>query len=208
MNIIATSKMNIVGASGHGKVILDILQSLGVEIAGIWDDNRKIKEFMGLQVKGDIQACITAGVQPVIIAVGYNRVRKEIVERFDPSFYFGKAFHPSAVVSRDLEIGSGTVIMANCSVNSACKIGKHVIVNTNASIDHDCMIEDYVHVGPQAGLAGNVRVGEGTQIGIGANIIQGIKIGKWCTIGAGAVIIKDTPNGATVVGNPGRIIKL
>ena len=34
----------------------------------------------------------------------------------------------------------------------------------------------------------------------------GIKIGKWCTIGAGAVIIKDIPDGATAVGNPGRII--
>lgn len=33
------------------------------------------------------------------------------------------------------------------------------------------------------------------------------KIGEWCTIGAGAVIIHDVPDGATVVGNPGRIIK-
>ncbi|MFN5705836.1 MAG: acetyltransferase, partial [bacterium] len=29
----------------------------------------------------------------------------------------------------------------------------------------------------------------------------------WCTIGAGSVIIKDIPDFATVVGNPGRIIK-
>ena len=34
------------------------------------------------------------------------------------------------------------------------------------------------------------------------------KIGEWCTIGAGAVIIKDIPDGATVVGNPGKIIKI
>jgi acetyltransferase EpsM len=44
--------------------------------------------------------------------------------------------------------------------------------------------------------------------GIGVYAIQGIKIGKWCAIGAGIVIIRDVPDGATVVGNPGRIIKI
>jgi len=57
-------------------------------------------------------------------------------------------------------------------------------------------------------LAGHVEVGEGSHIGIGVSIIQGIKIGKWCTIGAGAVIIKDVTDGATIVGNPRKIIKI
>jgi acetyltransferase EpsM len=38
-------------------------------------------------------------------------------------------------------------------------------------------------------------------------VIQGITIGKWATIGAGAVILSDVPDYATVVSNPGRIIK-
>jgi acetyltransferase EpsM len=49
-------------------------------------------------------------------------------------------------------------------------------------------------------------VGEGTQIGAGAVVIPNVTIGSWCMIGAGTVIIKDIPNGATVVGNPGRIL--
>jgi len=57
-------------------------------------------------------------------------------------------------------------------------------------------------------LAGNVTVGEGSHVGIGASVIQGVTIGKWATIGAGSVIIKDVPDFATVVGNPGRIIKI
>lgn len=64
------------------------------------------------------------------------------------------------------------------------------------------------NISPNAALAGNVTIGEGTHVGMGASIIQGIKIGKWCTIGAGAVIIQDIPDGATVVGNPGKIIKI
>ena len=68
-------------------------------------------------------------------------------------------------------------------------------------------MEDFVHISPNAALAGSITVGEGTHIGIGASVIQGIKIGKWATIGAGAVIIRDVPDFATVVGNPGKIIK-
>jgi acetyltransferase EpsM len=56
-------------------------------------------------------------------------------------------------------------------------------------------------------LAGGVIVGEGTHIGIGASVLPEINIGKWTTIGAGAVVIKDVPDGAVIVGNPGRIIK-
>lgn len=39
--------------------------------------------------------------------------------------------------------------------------------------------------------------------------MTGVKVvGEDALIGAGAVIIKDIPDGATVVGNPGRIIKI
>jgi len=198
--------MNIIGASGHGKVIVDILQCCKVEISGIWDDNEQVKVFMGFPVRGTIKDCIQARPADLIIAVGRNDIRKKIAEQFNATV-FGKAIHPSAVLSRDVITGVGTVVMANGTINVGSKIGKHVIINTHASIDHDCIIRDYVHISPQAGLAGNVEVGEGTHIGIGASIIQGIKIGKWCTIGAGTVVIKDVPDGTTVVGNPGRIIK-
>ncbi|WP_449398442.1 hypothetical protein [Chryseobacterium wanjuense] len=97
--------------------------------------------------------------------------------------------------------------MPGVTINAIVKVGRHCIVNTNASIDHDCILEDFVHISPNVALGGNVYVGEGTHVGIGVNVIQGITIGKWCTIGAGAVIISDVPDGCTVVGNPGRIIK-
>ncbi len=92
-------------------------------------------------------------------------------------------------------------------INVDTKIGKHCIINTAASIDHECVLEDFVHISPNATLSGGVYVGEGTHIGSGAVIVPNIKIGKWATIGAGAVIIRDVPDYATVVGNPGRIIK-
>lgn len=198
--------MDIIGASGHAKVIIDILRLNQVPIDGIWDDNPAMDRFMGFPLKGSVDACVQAGPESLIIAVGNNAARKNIAMRFS-NMVFGSAIHPTAAIATEVHIGAGTAVMANSSINTGTRLGTHVIINTNASVDHDCVIGDYVHISPQAGLAGGVKVGAGTHIGIGASVIQGIKIGKSCTIGAGAVIIRDVPDSATVVGNPGRIIK-
>jgi acetyltransferase EpsM len=197
--------MHILGASGHARVILDILDANHQKISGIWDDNPKLKVFCDLPVSGTISQFRDLSPGYAIVAVGNNRMRKEIAE--EVKLHFGIAVHPKSAVSPTVALGEGTVIMPHASINAGAKIGVHVIVNTNASVDHDCIIGDYVHISPQAGLAGNVEVGLGAHIGIGAVVIQGVHIGAWSVIGAGAVIIEDVPDFAVVVGNPGRLIK-
>lgn len=197
----------IIGASGHSKVIVDILNTQGYEVLGIFDKNPLIKQLLHFEVKlkPDSSEWPTNG--NYIIAIGNNRIRKQIAEEYKNILTFGKAIHSNSIVSRYAQVSAGTVIMAGATINVDVTIDKHVIVNTNCSIDHDCILENYVHISPNVALAGNVTVEEGTHIGIGACVIQGIKIGKWATIGAGAVVINDVPDYAVVVGNPGRIIK-
>lgn len=197
--------MHIIGASGHAKVIIDILKLNKQDITGVWDDNQNLKCLSSFQINGTILDFKKLIYPTAIITIGNNRIREMLVEQLNAEF--GTAIHPSSAISDSVEILAGTVVMANVSVNADAYIGRHVILNTNASIDHDCKIGDFVHISPQVGLAGNVEVGQGTHVGIGANIIQGIKIGKWATVGAGAVIIKDVPDFAVVVGNPAKIIK-
>lgn len=197
--------MHIIGASGHAKVIIDILQLNGQDISGLWDDNLNLLNFNNFPIQGTIADFKKCSKAKALIAIGNNQIRKKIAESLNVDFEVAR--HPSNVCASSVQIIEGTVLMANSTVNADSYIGKHVIVNTNASIDHDCKLADFVHISPQVGLAGNVSVGEGTNIGIGANVIQGINIGKWVTIGAGAVIIRDVPDYAVVVGNPGRIIK-
>ena len=197
--------MHIIGASGHAKVIIDILNKNGQAISGIWDDNLSLKTFQGLRINGDIKSFTDAGRNEAIIAIGNNKIRKEISTKIKVTF--GTAIHPSSSVSSSVSIGCGTVIMPNVTINIDAKIGLHVIINTNASVDHDCQIGNFVHISPQVALAGNVIVNEGAHIGIGACVIQGIRIGRWATIGAGAVVIRDVPDYAVVVGNPATVIK-
>lgn len=190
------------GASGHGKVIVEIAEELNFSIDGFIDGNHELKSVFDYKVIHEVPSSINQ----LVISIGNNTVRKKFAEQYH-NLEFITLIHPKSNISTRAVIGKGTVIVAGATINSEVTIGDHCIINTNATIDHECIIENYVHVSPNATLAGNVKVGEGTHIGIGAAVIQGIKIGKWCTIGAGAVIIKDIPDGSTVVGNPGRIIK-
>lgn len=191
----------VFGASGHGRVVVEIAEECGLEIVSIFDENAAKNFLSDYKI---IQPPSVSTIE-VLIAVGNNKNRKNVSQRFFEYKYF-TLVHPSAHISKRAIIGAGTVVMAGAVINSSSEIGRHCIINSNSVIEHECLIEDFVHISPSAALAGNVQVGEGSHIGIGASVIQGVKIGKWCTIGAGAVIIRDVADGATVVGNPGRQI--
>jgi len=196
--------MNIYGASGHAKVIIDIANSIDIPIDTIFDDNLQLTEVSGYQVVHTLTNELI--MRGTVLAIGDNKIRKMVAEKLEGKFHNGIS-HSSAVLAPTVIIGEGTVVMANASINAEVIIGNHCIINTGATVEHECQIGDYVHISPNSALAGDVIVGEGSHIGIGAVVIPGVKIGKWVTIGAGAVVLEDIPDFAVVVGNPGKIIK-
>lgn len=203
INLPGINNMLLYGANGHGKVIIDCLESQEREIKGIFDDDLSRKDLLGYKVFGKYDAD-KFSEEEIIISIGNNETRKKVSEIINHKF--GNSQHKSATVAKNVQLGEGTVIFHKSIVQSAAKIGKHVIVNTGGLVDHDCEIGDFVHISPNATICGNVNIGEGTHIGAGAVIIPNINIGKWATIGAGSVIIKDISDYSVVVGNPGRKI--
>jgi len=198
------NKRFLYGASGHCKVIVDLLKSNSDSVAAILDDNPKQHNLYGIPIVNSLVFKKKSN-QKWIVSIGNNAIRKKIVQSLYSSFF--TAIHNKAVVSDYSTIGDGSVIMAGAIINADVTIGKHCIINTGAIIEHDCNLEDFVHISPNAALAGGVKIGEGTHIGIGAAVIEGIKIGKWVSVGAGTIVINDIPDHAVVVGNPGKIIK-
>lgn len=198
------NKIILFGASGHCKVIIDILQCNEIIIEKVFDDNQYKEEILGYPILHSSKMDLNS-LDEIILSIGNNLVRRLLSKKLNVKY--AKAIHPSAIISNNSSIDEGTVVMAGVVINPDVKIGKHCIINSGAIIEHDCIIYNFAHISPNVSLAGGVEVGEGSHIGIGAIIIQGIKIGKWVTIGAGAVIINDIPDYAVVVGNPGKIIK-
>ena len=192
--------MYLYGASGHAKVIIDILRGLDIKIEGLVDDNHERNEFCGVPVMHDAN-----GLSPMIIAIGNCDIRRRIAQSLCCDF--GKAIHPSAIISPSATIGAGTVVMAGAVINSEASIGAHCIVNTRASIDHESVIEDFCHIAPGCTISGNVHIGEGTWLGVGSTVIQGVRVGRNCYIGAGSVIVNDIPDNSKAYGVPCKVVK-
>ncbi|MGJ8734892.1 MAG: NeuD/PglB/VioB family sugar acetyltransferase [Cellulophaga sp.] len=200
-------KVRLYGAGGHAHVIIDTLKSNGYEITDVFDNAPKNSLFASLKVEkidANFKNFPNSG-SPLIIAIGNNKIRRKIAAVLDVDYISIK--HNSAIVSTSAKIGKGTVIFAGAIVQANSNIGEHVIINSGANIDHDAKIEDYVHIAPQVTLCGDVYIKEGAFIGANSVIIPQITIGKWATVGAGTVVLENVPDYATVVGNPGKIIK-
>jgi len=197
----------IVGASGHAKVVIDIVEKEGrYLIAHLLDDNRALhgKTFFGYRVAGS--AADISGEKPLaLVAIGDNGARQRIASRLrEKGVGFASAVHPQAQIGRGAVIGAGTVVMAGAVVNSDATIGENVIINTGATVDHDCVVGDGVHLAPGAHLCGGVRVGAGTFIGAGTVVIPGIRVGENAIVGAGSTLLEDVPENVRAAGSPAK----
>lgn len=198
-----SKKLIIIGASGHGKVIADIAIKNGYEIIGFLDDDDTIQNVLGFPVIGKVEKVPKyQEVCEFVIAVGANAMRKKIAVMYNVEW--ATLIHPSTVIGMNVQIGRGSVVMANVVINPSTKVGQHCIVNTGAIIEHDNVLADYVHVSPNAALAGTVRVGESTHIGIGACVKNNLEISGGVVVGAGAVVVKDICDKGVYVGVPAR----
>lgn len=195
------------GASGHAKVVVEVIQSIKeVKLEGVFDDYKKLESFFQLPFLGKFSDFNKDLNPQILVSIGDNRIRNNIVKQLDVDFF--TVIDNSAKVSKTSVIKEGCVIMPGVVINAQAKIGKHCIVNSASVIEHECIIGDFVHISPNVTITGNVTVGEGTHIGAGAVVIPNVTIGKWCKIGAGSVVINDVPDFSVAVGNPAKVIKI
>lgn len=199
-------KVIIIGASGHGKVIADIVIKSNDILVGFLDDNVDkdtiiFQQYKVLGLTKDIenyQDC------EFIIGIGNNEIRKKIADTYNVKWY--TAIHPTSIIAEDVCIKEGTCVMARTVINMNAHIGRHCIINTGSIIEHDCIIEDYVHISPSVTLCGGVEIGMLTQIGARAVVRNYKKIIKKCMIGMGSVVVNDILEEGTYIGIPARRI--
>ncbi|WP_281532036.1 acetyltransferase [Anaerocolumna aminovalerica] len=194
----------IIGASGHGKVVADIIQESGDKVIGFLDDNPKLPNtFVGCPVLGVVEEYKNfVDKAEFVIAIGNAFIREKIADKLSKAKWY-TAIHPAAVISSlDVSIAEGTVVMANAVINPGSTIGKHCIINSGAVVEHDNIIEDFVHVSIGAKLAGTVHIGKATWIGVGSVVSNNISVCAECMIGAGAVVVNNIENIGIYVGVP------
>jgi len=207
-------KIVIIGAGGHGRVVLDILKNNHqFSIAGFIDSDpaKHHQEMDGIPILGDISLARQfrdMGIEGAIVAIGDNRIRDSFAETLENAgIGLVSAIHPSANIAGNAAIGKNCVICAGANICAHVVIEDSVILNTGCIIDHESLIEKASHICPGVRLAGHVRVCEYASVGIGSTVIQNLKIGPSAIVGAGSVVIDHVPAYSTVVGVPAKVIK-
>ncbi|MFT6988656.1 MAG: sugar O-acyltransferase (sialic acid O-acetyltransferase NeuD family) [Paraglaciecola sp.] len=203
------TKLLLVGASGHAKVIIEAVQASKSE-CHIYLSDQDI-EKRGRSLLGDtiIHALCDWSDLPELyhISIGNNLIRKQLS---DLAKSYGKiaytVIHPLACISPSATIGPGCFIAAKSIIGPEVTIEAGCIINHGAVVDHDCQIGAYSHVAPNSTLGGGVKVGEVSLIGSGSTVLPMVNIGRSVTIGAGAVITTAVADNQTMVGIPGRQI--
>lgn len=211
-------KIIIIGSGGHAKVVADIILTRekdlneDLKIIGFLDDNFKNLKYdniFNIPIIGDLSSIEKFSNNEdyfFIIAIGSNKVREKISKKY-PKLDYYTAIHPKSIISREVKIGAGTVVMANVVINPNSIIGKHCILNTSSVIEHDSRLGSYVHISPNTTLCGGVSIDDNSWIGAGSVVRQQIYIGKDVVVGANSVVVKDIENSCIVVGNPAKKIK-
>lgn len=199
----------ILGAGGHGRVVLDALIAEGLTVTGFLDASPQLSPtILTCPVLGNDEYLDHVEIAKTFLVNGLGanpqtfRRRYIFAEMQARGFRFKSVQHPSAIVSKAVNIGEGCQIMAGAVIQPGVTLQENVVINTRASIDHDCIIDSHAFIAPGVVLCGEVEVALSAFIGAGAVILPKIRIGKNSIVGAGAVVKQSIPDGWIVAGNP------
>jgi acetyltransferase EpsM len=202
------------GAGGHAREVLDVLESLPDGAAG-----QRTTFFAEPGVTSAAAAALlrARGHEPLdalpadathyLPAVGDPGLRRRFMTQAEErGLVAAQALSPMATVPDELRETPGLVAFPRSHVSTNVSLGRHCHLNLGCQISHDGRLGEFVTLSPGVLLAGAVVVEDDAFLGVGAVVLPGRRIGRGAVVGAGAVVVRDVAPGTTVAGNPARLL--
>ncbi|OKZ12076.1 MAG: transferase [Bacteroides oleiciplenus] len=203
----------ILGVGCNTVVYIDLVESCGYRVVGLYhyEEGRTGEIYFGHKIIGSNEELFSLDLsgKQFAISVGDNKIRSSLYNKI---LYKGGVvptiIHPSAIVSKYAQLGSGIVVHANSVVSPDVIIGDDSIVSSNDLITHGSRMGKHCFVASNVVLGANVHMCDYAFVGSGATIISSkvSYIGRGAIVGAGAVVTKNVEADACVAGNPARCI--
>ncbi|MFQ5669970.1 MAG: acyltransferase [Acidobacteriota bacterium] len=152
-----------------------------------------------------------------LIAADVKRGKNVVIQAF--TNLYGCEIGDETRIATFVEIQKDVIIGKKCKISSHCFICSGVTIGDHCFIGHGVMFinDNFPRSVNQEGELEReedwsarfvtTEVGSGAAIGSNATILGGVKIGAGALIGAGAVVTRNVPPGATVAGNPAKVLR-
>ena len=206
-------KLIIVGAGGFGRELLWWIKDINKieskwEIVGFIDDNPNALDGYDCDypIVGSIKDWQPKENEEFALAFGSPALKRKIVEILKgKGAHFATIVHPTAMLSEFANVGEGLIMFPYSKISCNTTVGDFVTLLATP-IGHDTLIGDYTVISGGCNIVRNVKIGKDVFIAAGVCIAQDINIGDNAYLGLGSVVLKDVPAGATVFGNPARVL--
>ena len=206
-------KINIIGAGGHSRPIIEVLNAhFKNRKKFIYDLNFKKKKskekILGCNVVGSLNDFLKEKNTEVYLAIGDNNLRMQIFKKLKKlKIKLPNLISNDASMSKFFNIGVGNFINKQAFIGPDVIIGNNNIINTRSVLEHQTTLGSNSHIGPKSIIGGHVKIGNNVLIGLGSKVINNVKICNNCIIGAGSVVTKNINKPGTYVGIPAKKIK-
>ena len=140
-----------------------------------------------------------------VVAIGNPNLRAFVVSDLPNNTNYITVIHPSAVISKWVEIGEGSIITAGCVLTAQIKIGRHAHLNLNTTVGHDTDIGDFFTTATNVSVSGICQIGDRVYMGSNSAIKQSLNVCDDVTIGMGAMLVKSADASGVYVGTPAKM---
>lgn len=206
----------VLGIGRNSITMIDLAEDCGYRIAGLLHYNHDCigENYFGYRIGGcfeDLFAENSIKGKNFLITMGDISIRETLFNRI---VGYGGAvpslIHPSAVVSRHAQIGSGVLVMPQSVIQADVKVGDNSVLTLSSQLTHSSVVGNHCFISGHSLVGAYVNMGDRVWIGQGAVIVSGEvgSIGNDAIIGAGSVLRTNAKPNCVYLGNPARLVRV
>ena len=209
------SKRSVKGNKGNIEKLIDAASDISKATAYVAKDISRSTRKLVRSVKEDVRAVRErdpAARSNAEILLLYSGVHALAAYRVAHKLHENEHYFAARAISQAAKVVTGIEIHPAAKIEGGVFIdhGSGVVIGETAEVHKGTVIYQGVTLGGTGKERGkrHPTIMEDVTLSAGAKVLGGFTVGKGAKIGAGAVVLKEVPPYATVVGVPGRIVRI